>query len=245
MHRLHNCMVISDNCIDAVITYDNVVCSIYPVKTIHAQLWHSQRKVGICLLHLNLVRQQLLPMPWIIDTNRDFLNSNCPASAMITIHAWYQASVPMHKQQALKWKSPSAFTLKKKPPASKHLVGSPQCCSFQQAGWCSTRRLLSFRALSLQPSWVLICPNHLWGSSELQPAGAEMGFITAAPVLAHSSLFCSISLPLCSAAPRRHASETGASSLVLHHHSTSTICPPPPNPLPHEMKPFMKRNEFA
>lgn len=91
---------------------------------------------------------------------------------------------------------------------------------FQHAGWCSTRRLLSFRALSLQPSWVLICPNHLWGSSELQPTGAEMGFITAAPVLAHFSLFA---LSLCLSV-RRHLAGTLQKREPAAWSSTSLRC---------------------
>lgn len=94
---------------------------------------------------------------------------------------------------------------------------------FQHAGWCSTRRLLSFRALSLQPSWVLICPNHLWGSSELQPTGAEMGFITAAPVLAHFSLLLYLSASLFGGTSQARF-RNGSQQPGPPHHSAATIC---------------------
>lgn len=94
---------------------------------------------------------------------------------------------------------------------------------FQHAGWCSTQRLLSFRALSLQPSWVLICPNHLWGSSELQPTGAEMGFITAAPVLAHFSLLLYLSASLFGGTSQARF-RNGSQQPGPPHHSAATIC---------------------
>lgn len=86
---------------------------------------------------------------------------------------------------------------------------------FQHNNWHSRECIPSFKALSLQLSWVLIWPNHLWGSSELEPTGAELGFITASLVLAQFSP-CSISLPLYSTVPCRHGTEMRASSLVLH-----------------------------
>lgn len=71
-------------------------------------------------------------------------------------------------------------------------------------------------------SWVLIWPNHLWGSSELESpppppprVGAELGFITMWLVLARFSV-CSIWLPLYSLAPRRRARERRAGSSALH-----------------------------
>lgn len=67
-------------------------------------------------------------------------------------------------------------------------------------------------------SWVLIWPNHLWGSSELEPPpprGAELGFITMWLVLAWFSVCC-ICLPLYSLAPHRHTTEGRAGSSALH-----------------------------
>ncbi len=82
--------------------------------------------------------------------------------------------------------------------------------------WLTDHRVYPLiQSLCLQPRWVLIWPSHLWGSSELEPTGAELSFITASLVLAQFSL-CSISLPLYSLVPCRQGTEMRAGCLVLH-----------------------------
>lgn len=86
---------------------------------------------------------------------------------------------------------------------------------FWDNDWQTTECTRSLNAQSLQPSWVLIWLRHLWGSSELEPTGAGLGFITVLLVLAQFSPHLS-SLPLYSSVPRRHAIEMRAGCLVLH-----------------------------
>lgn len=140
------------------------------------------------------------------------------------MHIFFKTTTKVHNKTAhLKperhWSKQGLYVyIKRKLPATKPLLGQLSKMSsmqFQDTDWQSTECIPSFKALSWQLSWVLIWPNHLWGSSELEPTGAELGFITASPVLAQFSL-CSISVPLYSSVPCRHGTEMRASSLVLH-----------------------------
>lgn len=88
-------------------------------------------------------------------------------------------------------------------------------------------------------SWILIWPNHLWGSSELEPpqggrAGLHYRVAGSGPVL--RLLYLSASL-FFSTSQARHRKESR--QLGPPHHSAPAICH-----FSHEMKPFMKRNEF-
>lgn len=68
------------------------------------------------------------------------------------------------------------------------------CCNFGTMTDRAQSAPPSFKAPSLQPSRVLIWLHHLWGSSELRPTGAELGFITVSLVLAQ---FSPLSISLC------------------------------------------------
>lgn len=106
-------------------------------------------------------------------------------------------------------------------PPSKPLFGPvflkcSQCCRARTMSDSAQKCIPLIQNLVLL-SRVLIWPNHLWGSSELEPprGGAELGFITVRLVLARFSVY-SICLPLYSSAPRRHGTERRASSSALH-----------------------------
>lgn len=88
-------------------------------------------------------------------------------------------------------------------------------------------------------SWVLIWPNHLWGSSELEPpqggrAGLHYRVAGSGPVLRLLYLSASLFFSTSQARQRKESRQLGPP-----HHSAPAICH-----FSHEMKPFMKRNEF-
>lgn len=87
---------------------------------------------------------------------------------------------------------------------------------FRDNVWQTTECVHSFKAHSLYPCWVLIWPSHLWGSSELEPTGAELGFITVSLVLAQFSL-CSVFRRPYSLEPCRHSTKVRAAVCSLLH----------------------------
>ena len=102
--------------------------------------------------------------------------------------------------------------------------------------WQTTKCIPSLqRPLLRSQAWaVLIWPSHLWGSSQLQPTGAERGLITQSPARPSSLSAAILQRP--SQAPE-HREESRL--LAPPHHSMAAICH-----FSHEMKPFMKWNEF-
>lgn len=92
-------------------------------------------------------------------------------------------------------------------------------------------------------NWVLIWPNHLWGSSELEsppttPGGGRAGLhyhvAGSGPVLRLLYLTASLFFSTLQARQRKERWRLGPP-----HHSAPAICH-----FSDEMKPFMKRNEF-
>ena len=105
--------------------------------------------------------------------------------------------------------------------------------------WQTTKCIPSLQRprLHSQALAFLIWPSHLWGSSELKPTGAELGLITESPGPGPAFSLCRCHSAVYLAGTRAQKGRAGCSGPP--HHSMAAICH-----FSHEMKPFMKWNEF-